>query len=301
MDEEIADLVFGGDLGAEVLGKEPDWVGPFRKFAIVLGIAIVGTFFGSVFLEEYRLQALMQEVRSMSLNGIQCAVEEMQNIGEDDMEYLFDESGNPTVEYEKYLDALDSVEDDYELKNVVNILRNGDSNGESYTPLSFNLTFLDVNKLRNLVNSNLSDIFNVTNSGMYDSSVEITNDMNNGSIMEELIFGVDRTEYTGCDIEIERIKVIDITDVNKCNEEEKAMYRAVYGTEAQSASQLDGLGLTDRHYLIVYQVKYIVSWIPYTHSIFFHRAQSSSAENSGGFVALPEMTDEYTELYYITN
>lgn len=296
MDEEIGDLILGGDPGDIVFGEGPDWTKPFKTFAIVLGVAIVGSFFLSVFIEEYRLQGLMQEVRSMSLNGIQCAVEEMQNIGEDDMSYLIDDDGKPTEEYEKYLDTLSSVKNDSEMQNVVNILRNGDSNGERYTPLSFNLTFLDTEKLTNLIRSNLTDIFNISNSTELSNGVE-----NNGSLFEELIFGPERTEFVDCDVEVERMNIINITDVSKCNEEEKAMYRAVYGTENQSASKLDGLGLTDNHYLIVYQVRYSVTWVPYTRSVFFQRLNSSAKKNSDGFLALPEITDEYTELYYITN
>lgn len=296
MDEKIADLVLGGDAGDIVLGKEPDWTRPFKTFSIVLGIAIVGSFFLSIFIEEYRLQALMQEVRSMSLNGIQCAVEEMQNIGEEDMSYLVDDSGKLSNEYKNYLDELSSVNNDAEMQNVVSILRNGDSNGERYTPLSFNLTFLDKSKLKDLIRSNLTEIFATNN------STEFSNGVNNsGSVFEELIFGGESTEFVDCDVEVERMHVIDITNVSNCSEDEKAMYRAVYGTENQAASKLDGLGLTDKHYLIVYQVKYSVTWVPYTRSVFFQRRNSSAKKNSDGFLALPEITDEYTELYYITN
>lgn len=298
MGDDISDILFGADPDDLVLGKEPDWTKPARVLAIILIIGLLGNLFFSALIEEYRLQALMQETRSMSLNGIQCAVEEIQNIGEDDMSYLVDSSGLLTDTYNEYLDNLASLAittRDSDLMNVVNILKNGDSNGERYTPLSFNLTYLDKTKLKNLIDRNLTEIFTAVNSTEFNEG-----DTSAGSIFEELIMGSERTEYVGCDVEIQGMRVIDITNVDLCPDDSKSLYRAVYGTENQNASKLDGMGLTERHYLIVYQVKYTVTWIPYTRTLAFQNL-SGAKKNADGFSALPEIKDEYTELYYVTN
>ena len=294
IDDEISDLVLGGDLSDTVIGKQADPTKLFRMIAIVLGVFIVGNYFGSILLEQYRLQALKQEISGVCLNAINCAVEEMQDMGEENLNFIFDDYGNLSDSYEQYLDTLSSISDDNELKRVVNLLKYGDIAGETYTPLSFNLTYLDVNQLSNIVNNNLSMIFDANNTTAFGSE-------SNGSLLEELIMGSERTEFGGCTVSIEKMNVINITDVNALDSNEKALYRAVYGTDSQSASVLDGAGLTDNHYLIVYQLRYTIKWTPYTRTFFFQRAYSSAKKNSDNFLAYPELTETFNQLYYITN
>lgn len=297
MDDEIGDILFGGDPDELILGKAPDFIRPFRIFAIVLGVAIVGNFFFSLFVEEYRMRALIMDVSNISMNAIQNSVEEMQNIGESNMEYLYEDGGTPTENYKKYLDTLESVPDD-ELKKVVNLLKYGDSNGEMYTPLSFNLTYLDSNRLKDLLDINLTSAFSASNSTEFASGV-----FTNGSFVEQLIMGPERMAYESCEVEVKKMSIINITDISSCTDTEKEIYKAVYGTLDQNASKLDGVGLTDNHYLIVYQVGYKINWTPFARSFFFQRIGKSESvrKNSEGFVAMPEQTFEFEKLYYTTN
>lgn len=299
MDEELADIFLGGDISDEIIGKAPDWTAPFRKFAIIFIVCLVGNIIISLFIEKYRFGAAIQEVRSLTLNGIQCSVEEVQNLGENEMEYLFDDSGNPTSEYEEYLNRLQSkaIETgDNELKQVVKLLKYGDVNGEKYTPLSFNLTYLNEEKLKDTVESNLIQMFETNNSDEFSRGNDSL-----GSVLENLLFGNDRTQFESCDVNIHDPEIIDITDVDGLEPEELAMYRAVYGTDNPNVSKLDGLGLTDRRYLVVYQVDYTINWDFYTRTLYFRKPGAMQNENSSGFGSLCRVTDSYTELYYITN
>lgn len=297
MDDEIGDILFGGDPDELVFGKAPDFVRPFKLFAIVLGFAIVGNFFFSLFVEEYRMRALMMDVSNISMNAIQDSVEEMQNIGESDMEYLYEDSGTLTSSYKDYLDTLGSVPDN-EFKKVVSLLKYGDSNGEKYTPLSFNLTYLDSKRLKDLLDVNLESAFSASNSTEFASGV-----LTNGSFVEQLIMGPERMAYESCEVEVKKMYITDITDISSCTDTEKEIYKAVYGTLDQKASELDGVGLTDNHYLIVYQVGYKIHWTPFARSFFFQRIGKSESvrKNSEGFVAMPEQTFEFEKLYYTTN
>lgn len=297
MDDEIGDILFGGDPDEIFIGKTPDFIKPFRVFAIILAVAIVGNFFLSLFVEEYRMRALMMDVSNISMNAIQNSVEEMQNIGEGNMEYLYENWNELTENYKEYLDKLESVPDD-ELKRVVNLLKYGDINGEMYTPLSFNLTYLDSRRLEDLLDKNLTSAFSASNSTEFASGV-----FTNGSFVEQLIMGSERMKYESCEVEVKKMSIINITDVSSCTANEKEIYKAVYGTLDQNASKLDGIGLTANHYLIVYQVVYKINWTPFARSLFLQRIGKSEnvRKNSEGFVAMPEQTFEFEKLYYTTN
>lgn len=308
MDEQIGELLLGPSGGEVVLHKDIDWTKPFRWFALAFLIAWMFNYFGSILMEEYRMSTMYEEVNNIVQMAAVSAESRLQAVLPQDCMFEDGALSNDYVEYlnELWEHANDSA--DADLGAIAAML--SDFSGSSiYTPLNFNLTYLNKNLLSQYFNEDMTMISNAvldTDFGEVDM-----NSWKEGSALEEILLGSGRYRISSTQMEVQAMRSFDITNIASAPDETQDIYANVYGSLDPEAAVLGKEGLTDKHHLIVYNVKYTVKWVPYTGTPFFHRPDNSrlttqwikdnTDRNRNGFVAYPEQTTTLERLYFTTN
>lgn len=230
-------------------------------------------------------------------------------------DYMYDGS-NLSVDYLNYLNNLESIANSKgysDLNEIVYFLRNGD-HGVNYNPLNFDFAYLNLYKLNQLFRENLNTKF-------INSTINNTVTGSMGDKVGAAIIGKERYTLLNTNIECTRFDVYDITNINQNevglsvseNERRKGLYYAIYGTSDPNACKIraDIAGITDRKYLVVYTLRYSVTYRIYFTSSLAQVKPGSDREaqlpsdaaprNSLGYFAYPNITEINESLYYIVN
>ena len=279
------------------------------KIAVVIGLAIYLTFASSYLIELIRLESMIEEVNNIAEMSYKDSVQSFQNVNIKD--YLYVGSGATlSPNYSSYLNELTSTANSLrssELLAVVNYLKLGsDGTGRTrseYTPLSFGLSYLDIDEVKATFDKNVRDRFELASG----------NSTSNSDLFNDLFIGGDRFRVLSTDVELVDLSVYDVTDISSNqsgltteeNKRRKNIFAKVYGTTDGSVVQNDlVVNITGKKFIIVYDLKFTIKWRPYLGTEWFRENDWRTASwhmNKYGYYAYPNMVSTYNKVYCISN
>lgn len=308
---EISDVVFTSDDMSDIVLGKSDGISLkiIVNFAFIILLSLLVTWGGSYFIEQNRLTMIIQEVRDISEMAYNYSVSTYQNVNVED--YLYIEGTNQLSEsYDNYLSILSntaSMLNAQELLEVTKYLRYGSSRTDTglrseYTPLSFGLSYLDINEVKKSFN-------NIIEEQLKDVNGETTN----SNVFNLLFIGLDKVELLSTNVILNDISVYDITNINSNqfgitseeNKRRKELFYMLYGTTDSSVvNESNIVRITGKKYVIAYDLTFEIVFRPFTNTEWFRKTtwrQSTRKTNSFGYYEYGQMKYSFDKVYCISN
>lgn len=312
----------GGNFSEDVvLGGKVDFTKPFKLFAIFIFIIFLIDFIAPYIIEPFRLREMHIEMRDIVQVASDSAELRFQET--DPSDYMYSGNGSLNPEYRDYLQFIydEAYGQDTGMTYVAALLGaytpNGElqalqaqvaANGQAYTPLNFDLAYLDKDLLNSYFNEDVTMLSDaVLSSGFSNGERDFS------TILQELTLSEERFKVNSAEVEINDRYMLNISNISSADQFTRDIYASIYGDTQQSSSMSIGQGLTTDKHIIVYDITYTIKWTPYAGTNFLRRPDGSTLtpdwlrgtgttyRNSNGFCQFPEQTTELRKLYYITN
>lgn len=281
----------------------------FIKIITLLVIFIAGAeFFGSILFETYRLNMIVDDVNTVMTIASESAERRFQETFVED--FLYDGlrlSGT----YENYLDTLASegyAKIDSNLVAITELLRGHGSSDVIYTPLNFDLSYLDPDILSEFFLEDTTMLMDSMNTFNPQEGSNV-----GGAILEKVFVGDDRVRIEDAYVEVMDFKILDVTDMSTVDDYTRGVYAQIFGTTDPAAGALTApnLDITGRRYLVVYDLKYVIKWSFFGNTTFT-KLKDIGTWNQGVYVNPgmhnindygkgPVITTEFARKYCITN
>lgn len=311
----------GGNFSDDViLGAKVDFIKPFRIFAIVIFIVVLADLVAPYIIEPFRLREMHIEMRDIIQSASDSAELRFQET--DPFEYMY-EHGSTNPDYEDYLEFLydEAYGRDAGMTYVAVMLgaytpsgelqamqSQATANGQVYTPLNFDLAYLDEDMLNDYFKEDVNMLSDaVLNSGFADGERDFS------TILQELTLSENRFKVNQASMQVNNMYMLNISDIDNADQFTQDVYASIYGNVEQESSMSIGQGLTTDKHIVVYDITYKIKWTAYAGTNFLRRPDDSrltpdwlvgtgeTYRNEDGFCQFPEQTTELRKLYYITN
>ena len=311
----------GGNFSDDViLGAQVDFTKPFKLFAIIIFLVVIVDLAMPYVIEPFRLREMHIEMRDIIQTAADSAELRFQET--DPSSYMY-QYGSTNPDYEDYLDFLydEAYGRDAGMTYVAALLgaytpnhelqalqAQAAANGQAYTPLNFDLAYLD----ENLINQYFEEDVDMLSDAVLESGFA-KGERDFSTILQELTLSENRFKVNDATVEINDLYMLNVSDIDSADQFTKDVYASIYGDVEQESSMSIGQGLTTDKHIVVYDVTYTIEWTPYAGTNFLRRPDSSRLtpdwligtgtqyRNEDGFCQFPEQTTELRKLYYITN
>lgn len=302
-DDELvnAGLDFVDEVGGLVVYK------PMIIVALLYLFIMVWDFFGSIMVEYYRMGMITDDIHTVMGIASKSAERRFQETNVE--EFMFSGaslSGN-YIAYLNDIEAAGYGVSDSNLVAIAKLLRGQGTREVIYTPLSFDLTYLDVDILTAYFKEDVEMLLEQM------LKTDHSRDSMGSALIQDTVIGEYRLKVKDAYVVVNNFEILDITDMSGRDAYTTGVYAHIFGTSDLSAGVLSAphLDITGRRYLVVYDITYYIEWFPYANTSFF-RVRSygnwdhgvyanADMRNDFGYCKYPEIVTKFTKKYCITN